>query len=112
MSKCTCHPVPFEDCTIYGSAVEPGSAFEPNPNCREHCRRPPHRLADGTWSDGVDRSKPINLRATSNRWEVTAGMNASHVWHKADREVEFDTWAEAIAYADRAARTTKNGDNK
>lgn len=36
MSECTCYPVPFEDCTTYGSAVEPGSAFEPNPDCPEH----------------------------------------------------------------------------
>lgn len=36
MAECTCYPVPFEECTTYGSAVEPGSAFEPNPDCPEH----------------------------------------------------------------------------
>ena len=84
-------PPPWSGCTVcYGTG--------------EIRRTGPYRLQDGTWSDGVDRSKPINLRATSNRWEVTAGMNASYVWHKAYREVEFDTWEEAIAYADKAAR--------
>ena len=75
-------------------------------------RTGPYRLSDGTWSDGVDRSKRIDSRPCSSRYEVTTSKNSSHVWHESDPEVEFDTWDEAIAYADRAARTTKNGDNK
>ncbi len=113
MSKCTCHPVPFEDCTTYGSAVEPGSAFEPNPDCREHFRRPPHRLADGSWSDGVDRTKPINFRQITGRFEVAVwgspllGVATKFVvWHKSTGLTprEFPTFEAAIAYADRAAR--------
>jgi len=93
--------------------VEPGSAFEPNPDCPEHFRRPPHRLADGTWSDGVDRCKRIDHRETSSRYEVTANDGHFLVWHESfGREKQFPTHAEAVAYADRAARTTKNGDNK
>ncbi|KUM31869.1 hypothetical protein AQ436_01765 [Arthrobacter sp. EpRS66] len=85
--------------------------YEPNPDCPEHFRKPPFRLADGTWSDGVDRSKPIDTRPCSNRYEVTTGKKHSHVWHESLPVAEFDTWTEAIAYADNLARTTKNGDN-
>ncbi|GAA0200299.1 hypothetical protein GCM10009526_23690 [Glutamicibacter creatinolyticus] len=72
----------------------------------------PYKLLRGGWSDGVDRTERIDSRPCSSRYEVTTSKNSSHVWHESEPEVEFDTWAEAIAYADRAARTTKNGDNK
>jgi hypothetical protein len=32
-SECTCHPSTW---TRYGDAVEPGSMYEPNPDCPEH----------------------------------------------------------------------------
>ncbi|MBF6671566.1 hypothetical protein [Glutamicibacter sp. FBE19] len=96
--------------------------YEPNPLCPEHFRqRPPHRLADGTWSDGVDRSKRI-VHQTSHECH----QNRVFVWRYYDRikmkdlwvaerqdpwfDKEFDSFAEAIAYADRTARTTTNGE--
>ncbi|THV25989.1 hypothetical protein [Glycomyces paridis] len=33
---CTCHPTDESTWTRYGSAVEPGSMWEPNPECPEH----------------------------------------------------------------------------
>lgn len=36
MPECTCYPTPPEMHFRYGDAVEPGSALEPNPDCREH----------------------------------------------------------------------------
>lgn len=78
----------------------------------ERAHTGPYKLLRGGWSDGVDRTERIDSRPCSSRYEVTTSKNSSHVWHGSDPEVEFDTWAEAIAYADRAARTTKNGDNK
>lgn len=74
-------------------------------------RTGPYRLADGTWSDGVDRSKRIDTRKVSARLEVSIGKYASHVWHEAYQTKEFDTWAEAIAYADRMARTNQGENN-
>ncbi|MFJ5108661.1 MULTISPECIES: hypothetical protein [unclassified Glutamicibacter] len=75
-------------------------------------RTGPYRLADGTWSDGVDRSKRIDLRQVTDRYEVTVRPGYFHVWHNSGQPAEFYSFAEAIAYADRTARTTKNGDNK
>lgn len=72
-------------------------------------RTGPYRLMNGEWSDGVDRSEPIDTRPCSNRYEVTTGKKYSHVWHESLPAAEFDTWAEAIRYADYHARTTKNG---
>lgn len=147
MSKCTCHPVPFEDCTTYGSAVEPGSAFEPNPNCPEHfpkrgqtckdcggrgyVREPgwncdtcaglgkvhrvgPYRLADGTWSDGVDRAKRLDYRDFNSRIAVWKGTYSGRWFagHEFTTMKGYGTFEEAVSHADRAARTTKNGDNK
>lgn len=77
----------------------------------DHWRTGPYRLADGTWSDGVDRSKPIDLRQTTDRYEVTTRNGRGMVWLRATTPEPFDTWAEAIAYADNLARTTKNGEN-
>lgn len=109
MAKQTC-----KDCDGQGMwLVDMGDAVD---GCRT-CdgtgtihRTGPYRLADGTWSDGVDRSKRIDTRTVSARFEVTVGKYKSHVWHEAYETVEFDTWAEAIRYADHHARTTKNGD--
>lgn len=67
-------------------------------------RTGPYRLADGTWSDGVDRSKPINLRQTTDRYEVTTQNGRGMVWLRATIPEPFATWAEAIAYADLMAR--------
>jgi len=78
----------------------------------DHERTGPYRLIDGTWSDGVDRTERIDVRTCSGRYEVTAGKHYSHVWHGAHPAEEFDTWAEAIAYADRMARTTTKEENK
>lgn len=82
--------------------------------------RAPYRLADGTWSDGVDRRLPLSERAMNlGRWEVTrsdwedAGWFAQFKEHSemiGCHEREFPTHAEAVAYADKQARTTKNGD--
>jgi len=79
-------------------------------------RKPPYRLADGTWSDGVDRSQPMREReANVGRWEVW--RNAFDGWVvdfdsgkiRGSAQEEFPTHAEAIAYADKQART--NGGN-
>lgn len=72
--------------------------------------RAPYRLADGTWSDGMDRSKRIDLRQVTDRYEVTVRPGYFHVWHSSGQPAEFYSFAEAIAYADHHARTTKNGD--
>lgn len=85
-------------------------------------RTGPYRLADGTWSDGVDRSKRVwaTYFAMKNkgRWHVYKGFPdffTGYEWRVySDRGFlrYFKTQEEAIAYADRTARTTKNGDNK
>ena len=95
-------------------------------------RTGPYRLADGIWSDGVDRTAWLRDwaygRLNPNR--VTVGC-WSYGTDKEGREVRegfvvyrgnerlmngdaetFPTFAEAIRYADHHARTTKNGDNK
>lgn len=83
-------------------------------------RTGPYRLADGTWSDGVDRHIELADREpTLNRWEVWQDDYGDWV---ASCELSDENgiredfppgaFAEAIAYADRTARTTKNGDNK
>lgn len=83
-------------------------------------RTGPYRLADGSWSDGVDRTKPINFRQITGRFEVAVWVSQLHgvatkfvVWHKSTGLTprEFPTFEAAIAYADKLARTTKNGDN-
>ncbi|WP_427130359.1 hypothetical protein [Pseudarthrobacter sp. S9] len=35
-STCTCYRTPESTWTRYGSAVEPGSQIEPNPDCKVH----------------------------------------------------------------------------
>lgn len=79
--------------------------------------RAPYRLADGTWSDGVDRDEPLSVWTRPNgRWQVY--QCESGYWEayaesdgqQLDEIDAFDTHAEAVAYADHHARTTKNGD--
>jgi hypothetical protein len=38
-SECTCYLTDEKYWTRYGSAVEPGSQMEPNPDCPVHCPR-------------------------------------------------------------------------
>jgi len=83
----------------------------------DHWRTGPYRLADGTWSDGVKRSHPMGaaLRRVRNPKRV-------RVWKSRKGEGwtaftvggvdHFNTHAEAIAYADKQARTTTNGETK
>lgn len=82
-------------------------------------RTGPYRLADGTWSDGVDRThriwSPYFAMKNKGRWHVYKGFPdflSGHKWRLySDRGFlrYFKTRAEAIAYADHHARTTKNG---
>lgn len=73
----------------------------------------PYRLK-GTpgkpWSDGIDRTKRIDLRQVTDRYEVTVRPGYFHVWHSTGQPADFYSFAEAIRYADHHARTTKNGD--
>lgn len=77
-------------------------------------RTGPYRLADGTWSDGVDRRLRLTDRGAPGRWEVWQDSWGDWIaWLNTDGNIEsfeFPTHAEAIAYADNLARTTKNGD--
>jgi len=116
VAKCTCFLLPPEEWYTHYGTPEPGSMYEPNPDCPKHFSRPPHRLADGTWSDGVDRTKRINERYLTARYEVTVSRSSKRatVWQKPNhlQGTEFPTWREAIAYADAQARTTTNGETK
>lgn len=84
-------------------------------------RTGPYRLADGTWSDGVDRHIELADREpTLNRWEVwqddfgdwVASCSRTDECDSLREDFPPGAFAEAIAYADHHARTTKNGDNK
>lgn len=116
VAECTCFELPPEMWTTHYGAVEPGSTHEPNPDCPEHFRKPPFRLADGTWSDGVDRRLRLVDRGAPGRWEVWQDSWGCWIaWLNTGGDFvayDFDTHAEAIAYADNLARTTKNGENK
>lgn len=72
-------------------------------------RTGPYRLADGTWSDGVDRRLRLVDRGAPGRWEVWQDSWGDWiVWLNTDGNIEsfeFPTHAEAIAYAARMART-------
>lgn len=74
-------------------------------------RTGPYRLADGIWSDGVDRVECIKLRRPPNkRWQVY--QCATGYWEayaesdgrQLDEIESFPTHAEAIAYADKLSR--------
>ncbi len=109
VAECTCFLLPPEMWTTHYGAVEPGSMYEPNPDCPEHFRKPPHRLSDGSWSDGVDRRLRLTDRGAPGRWEVWKDHWGCWIaWHNTGGDLvsyDFDTYAEAIAYADRMART-------
>lgn len=87
----------------------------------DHERTGPYRLLDGTWSDGVDRSKRIwstYFAMTNNgRWHVYKGFAdffTGHEWRVySDRGFlsYHKTHAEAIAYADRMARANQGENN-
>lgn len=81
-------------------------------------RTGPYRLTDGTWSDGVDRGEPLGTRDMHyNRWEVwkndwrqwLVAVSYPPLSYLEDVEREFPTHTEAIAYADRMARTNQGG---
>lgn len=88
-------------------------------------RAGPYRLDDGGWSDGVDRTRVIPSHEFSKANPDRVYVHGT--WDQDDLgrwKPYFDVWrgdtciktgwpfAEAIAYADNLARTTKNGDNK
>ena len=73
----------------------------------DHERAGPYRLADGTWSDKVDRTKRILYRQITSHYEITASHHGGGIVWQANRHMygkSFETWAEATAYADRMAR--------
>lgn len=76
----------------------------------DHWRTGPYRKEDGTWSDGIDRSDLIFCRDTSvKRWEVYTEFGVWFTRYQVgDRYFmifeEFETFDEAIAYADKQAR--------
>jgi len=74
-------------------------------------RTGPYRLADGTWSDGVDRHKRISYQTgyecdQSRMFVWWFAYGGKWVAERAEPffDEEFPTHAEAIAYADRMAR--------
>lgn len=80
----------------------------------DHWRTGPYHLTDGTWSDGVDRDEPLSVWTRPNgRWQVY--QCESGYWEayaesggqQLDEIDSFATYAEAIAYADRMARTNQ-----
>lgn len=85
--------------------------------------KPPYRLADGTWSDEVDRTHTIPSHRFSKANPDRIYVHTSYdpetlgkwqplfdVW-QGDAMLECEmSFAEAIAYADNLARTTKNGE--
>lgn len=78
-------------------------------------RTGPYRLADGTWSDGVDRTKRILYRQITSHYEITASHHGGGIVWQADRHMcgkSFETWAEAVAYADRMERTNQGENNE
>ena len=111
-----------KDCLGTGVIVTRGPFIDGEDWC-ETCdatgtihRTGPYRLADGTWSDGVDRSERVKYLAFNdanpNRWTVHR-MNRKR-WEAYLLNMEtsflpksFPTHAEAIAYADRMARTNQ-----
>lgn len=87
-------------------------------------RTGPYRLADGTWSDGVDRTHRINERkfgeANPQRIRLVCQRTLVGVWKpeampfQGEIPISWDdfTHAEAIAYADRMARTNQGETNE
>lgn len=111
-----------KDCDGEGGSYFNGWYWDKCPTCDGtgtiH-RTGPYRLADGTWSDGVDRHIELADREpTLNRWEVwqddfgdwVASCGRTDECDSLREDFPPGAFAEAIAYADRTARTTKNGD--
>lgn len=85
----------------------------------DHERTGPYRLADGTWSDGVDRTSKIKLHKfhidnpsrsiVIQTWDQLpdGGYEWVAIESKYGEPEYFPTHAEAIAYADRMARTNQ-----
>jgi len=83
--------------------------------------RAPYRLADGTWSDGVDRTHKLSTgrRGAENpdRIRVVLQRNQAGFYRNEAVALKGQYWlepapmtfAEAIAFADKHARTTTNG---
>ena len=86
-------------------------------------RTGPYRLADGTWSDGVDRTKRIADQHSGDEcvsrmyvWQFHSAYYDKIMWAVARSEPytdqDFHKFAEAIAYADRMARTNQGENNE
>lgn len=77
-------------------------------------RTGPYRLADGTWSDGVNREKRIYDRDPAIGRVDVRKSRAGEVWlTTTDDEVDhFSTWHEAYDHADRMARTNQGENNE
>jgi hypothetical protein len=71
---CTCHQTPPEMHTRYGSAVEPGSTLEPNPDCVEHFPRDPADNAGSEQALAAERER-VAVHLESIRWEPGKGNN-------------------------------------
>lgn len=131
MAKCTCFVTPPEMWTTHYGMVEPGSMYEPNPDCAEHFRqRPPHRLPNGDWSDGVNRDLPLRTYRYGQHNPDRLTVCMAHCDTTADgRKVyeefmvyrgnelfmngesdTFPTFDEAIDWANHLARTNQ-GEN-
>jgi len=105
-----------KDCAGEGGSLFNGWYWERCPTCDGSGtinRTGPYRLADGTWSDGVDRSVPMGDREVGlKRWEVWRYRGGTDEWgagfdpddEGGMNEKYFPTHAEAITYADRMAR--------
>lgn len=60
--QCKCFVTPEETWTRYGSAVEPGSQMEPNPDCRVHFPAAPAPVADDAHAQAVREAEAKVLR--------------------------------------------------
>lgn len=124
MGKQTC-----KDCAGRGWIAGPPYALEGSykcPTCDDTgtiTRTGPYRLADGTWSDGIDRAhvipshefskanpERVYVHGTWDRDDFGRWKSVFDVWHGDTCIKTGWPFAEAIAYADKLARTTKNGD--
>ena len=77
-------------------------------------RTGPYRLADGTWSDGVNRSVSIRRQPIRDRIKVSLSPWSGEwqVHNKLPRSTgRFSTWEAAVTYADHLSRTNQ-GENK
>lgn len=79
-------------------------------------RTGPYRLDDGTWSDGVDRTHrlwSVHFSARNPDRVIVeversyGGLLLCNVYKGFDHLQEFDSFAEATAYADKYARMAR-----